>query len=64
MLRKCPQHGLPKWMQIQTLYVGLSISSQTLVNVAASGALIRKADDAAFDLLEELALNNDHGPAE
>ena len=37
--------------------------SRTLLNAATNGALIRKIEDATFALLEELALNNDHGPA-
>ena len=44
--------------------MGLSVSSRTLLNATANGALMRKTEDAAFELLEELALNNDHGPAE
>ena len=43
--------------------MGLSVSSRTLVNATANGALMRKIEYEVFDLLEELALNNDHSPA-
>ena len=33
-----------------------------MVNAAANGALMSKTEDATFALLEELAVNNDHGP--
>ena len=36
MLRRCPHHGLPKWLQVQTFYNGLSGNTKTLVDAAAS----------------------------
>ena len=60
LLRKCPQHGLPKWMQVQTFYLALTPATKTLVNAAAGGALMNKTEDAAYSLLEEMAMNNDH----
>ena len=36
LLRKCPHHGLPMWMQVQTFYNSLHHNTQTMVD-AASG---------------------------
>ena len=60
-LGSAPQHGLPKWMQVQTFYLALTPATKTLVNAAAGGALMNKTEDAAYSLLEEMAMNNDHG---
>ena len=39
LLRKCPHHGLPKWLQVQTFYNGLCSGTRTTIDVAAGGAL-------------------------
>ena len=36
LLRKCPHHGLPMWMQVQTFYNSLHHNTQTMVD-AVSG---------------------------
>ncbi|KAF7832384.1 uncharacterized protein G2W53_014717 [Senna tora] len=35
LLRKCPHHGLPKWLQVQTFYNGLSSEIRTSIDAAA-----------------------------
>ncbi|PON51070.1 hypothetical protein PanWU01x14_219280 [Parasponia andersonii] len=57
MLRWCPHHRLPKWLQLQTFYNGLSGSTRTLVDAAAGGSLMEKTEEAAYELLEEMAAN-------
>ncbi|KAJ4715540.1 Retrotransposon gag protein [Melia azedarach] len=42
MMRRCPHHGLPKWLQVQTFYNGLGASTRTLVDIAAGGALMAR----------------------
>ena len=58
MLQRCPHHGLPNWLQVQTFYNGLSRNTKTLVDAAAGGALMGKTIDEAHQLLEEMAANN------
>ncbi|KAF7808222.1 uncharacterized protein G2W53_034965 [Senna tora] len=58
LLRKCPHHGLPKWLQVQTLYNGLSSEIRTSIDAAAGGALMSKSVDAAYTLLETMSSNN------
>ncbi|KAJ4712782.1 Bifunctional inhibitor/lipid-transfer protein/seed storage 2S albumin superfamily protein [Melia azedarach] len=57
MMRRCPYHGLPKWLQVQTFYNGLGASTKTLVDAATGGALMSKSIDEAYELLEEMARN-------
>ncbi|KAF7832953.1 uncharacterized protein G2W53_015286 [Senna tora] len=58
LLRKCPHHGLPKWLQVQTFYNGLSSEIRTSIDAAAGGALMSKPIDAAYTLLETMSSNN------
>lgn len=64
MLRRCPHHGLPKWLQVQTFYNGLSCTTRTMVDAAAGGALMGKTIDEAYELLEEMASNNYQWPSD
>ncbi|KAF7821268.1 uncharacterized protein G2W53_026723 [Senna tora] len=58
LLRKCPHHGLPKWLQVQTFYNGLSSEIRTSIDAATGGALMSKPVDAAYTLLETMSSNN------
>ena len=40
LIWRCPQHGLPDWLQIQMFYNGLNGQTQTIVNVASGGTLM------------------------
>ena len=64
LLRRCPQHGLPGWMQVQTFYIGLTPPTRNLLNAAAGGAFMNQTEEAAFKLLEDMSLNNEGGGAE
>src|SRR3954463_1789311 len=57
-LRRCPHHGLPKWMLVQTFYNGLSTKTQLNIDAASGGAINNKTPDEAYDLLEVMANNN------
>ena len=58
LLRKYPHHGLPKWLQVQTFYNGLTGFLRSTIDTAACGAFIGKSIDEAYDLLVEIASNN------
>ncbi|KAL5557920.1 hypothetical protein UlMin_034131 [Ulmus minor] len=45
LLRKCPHHGLPLWMQVQTFYNGLLSNTQTMVDAASGGAFFNKSPE-------------------
>ena len=58
LLRKCPHHGLPIWMQAQTFYSGINQSSHLILNAATGGTLMRKTPEEAYELLEKIATNS------
>ncbi|XP_027165399.1 uncharacterized protein LOC113765424 [Coffea eugenioides] len=58
LLRRCPHHGLPDWLIVQTFYNGLSFSTKTTIDAAAGGALMGKSPQEAQSLIEEMAANN------
>ncbi|XP_052203110.1 uncharacterized protein LOC127808579 [Diospyros lotus] len=55
LLRRCPHHGLPKWLVVQTFYNGLNHNTRITIDAAARGALMGKETDEAYNLLEEMA---------
>lgn len=64
LLRRCPYHGIPEWLQIQTFYNGLNGQTRTIVDAASGGALMAKTHTDAYALLEEMAANNYQWPSE
>ncbi|KAF7808421.1 ferrochelatase-2, chloroplastic-like [Senna tora] len=60
----CPQHGFPKWLQVQTFYNGLYSTFQTTIDASAGGSLMAKPVEVAYNLLETIALNNYHWQSE
>ncbi|KAL5570136.1 hypothetical protein UlMin_026711 [Ulmus minor] len=58
LLRKCPHHGLPLWMQVQTFYNGLLSNTQTMVDAASGGAFFNKSPEDGYELIEVMASNN------
>jgi len=63
-LRRCPHHGLPVWMQVQTFYNGSSANLRSMIDAAAGGTLNNKTPEEAYNLLEEMASNNYQWPIE
>ena len=57
LLRKCPHHELPGWLQIQTFYNGLRLEHRAMVDATARGSLMRRISEDAYGLLEDMALN-------
>ena len=59
LLRKCPYHSFTKWMQVHHFYNGLSRSStRTLIDAYAGGAIMGKNEVEAYQILENIALND------
>ena len=55
MQRRCPHHGLPDWLIVQTFYNGLTLPIKTNVDAVAGGALMAKSPDKAKELIKEMA---------
>ncbi|XP_022960432.1 uncharacterized protein LOC111461168 [Cucurbita moschata] len=58
MLRKCPHHGLPHCIQMETFYNGLNIATKQVVDASANGAMLSKTYNEAYEILERIASNN------
>ncbi|KAG9458523.1 hypothetical protein H6P81_003031 [Aristolochia fimbriata] len=57
LLRKCPNHGIPLWMQIETFYNGITVSTRNLIDVAAGGTMNKKTPNEVYALIEEMSSN-------
>ena len=62
LIRKCPHHGIEKWMLVHNFYNGLLGTTRTMIDAASGGAFMKKSANEAYDLLEELALNDQQWP--
>ena len=58
LLRKCPHHGLPHCIQMETFYNGLNGVTQGMVDASAGGALLAKTFDEAYEILERISINS------
>ncbi|XP_062118324.1 uncharacterized protein LOC133831937 [Humulus lupulus] len=54
LLRKCPHHGIEKWMLVHNFYNGLCGTTRTIIDAPAGGAFMSKGADEAYELLEEM----------
>ncbi|EXC05288.1 hypothetical protein L484_012321 [Morus notabilis] len=58
LLRKCPLHGIPHWIQMETFYNGLNEQTRVMVDAAANGALLAKSYNEGYEILERMATNH------
>ena len=64
LLRKCPHHSFTKWMQVHHFYNGLSRPTRTLIDAFIGGAIMGKNEVDAYQILENIALNDCQWPVE
>ena len=57
LLRNCPYHELPGWLQIQTFYNGLRLEHKAMVDAIAWGSLMRRTSKDAYGLLDDMTFN-------
>ncbi|KAJ4724778.1 Retrotransposon gag protein [Melia azedarach] len=62
LLRKCPHHGIPHCIQIETFYNGLNAHTRMVVDASANGAILAKSDNEAYEILERISNNNYQWP--
>ncbi|KAM6558679.1 hypothetical protein CsatA_027919 [Cannabis sativa] len=58
LLRKCPHHGIPHCIQLETFYNGLNAASRMVLDASANGAILSKSYNEAFEILERIASTN------
>lgn len=59
LLRKCPMHDFQHWTQMEMFYNGLNAHTRMVVDVSATGTLLDKFYNEAYEILERIA-NNDY----
>ncbi|KAG9458442.1 hypothetical protein H6P81_002950 [Aristolochia fimbriata] len=64
LLRKCPNHGIPRWMQMEIFYNGITVSTRSLVDAAAGGTMNKKTPNEVYELIEEMTSNMYQYPVE
>ncbi|KAL5570763.1 hypothetical protein UlMin_020360 [Ulmus minor] len=64
MLRKCPHHGIPIWLQVSTFYNGLVSNYRAMIDAATGGSLMEKTPEDAHELLEIMAKNKNQWHSE
>ena len=64
LMRICPHHGLPLWMQVQIFYNGINPNFRSTIDAAAGGSINNKSPEESFQLMEEMASNNIYWPSE
>ena len=57
LLRKCTHHSFTKWMQVHH-FNGLSAPMRTLIDASVGGTIMGKNEVEAYQILENIALNN------
>ena len=57
LLRNCPHHELPGWLQIPTFYNGLRLEHRAVVDATTRGSLMRRTPEDAYGLLDDIDLN-------
>ncbi|XP_076896404.1 uncharacterized protein LOC143549389 [Bidens hawaiensis] len=55
LLRRCPHHGLNKWLQVQTFFDAQSSQNKQAIDQIAGGDLGTKSPNEAFEVLEKVA---------
>ncbi|KAK5772406.1 hypothetical protein PVK06_048694 [Gossypium arboreum] len=58
LLRRCPHHGLPLWLQVQTFYNGVNPSTRQMIDAAAGRTINNKTPEDAYEFIEDMSLNN------
>ncbi|XP_057984615.1 uncharacterized protein LOC131169408 [Hevea brasiliensis] len=56
--RKCPHHGIPKWMLVQHFYNGVSPAIRSKIDASSGGDLMEKSEEEAYSVLDKIAYNN------
>ena len=58
LLRRCPHHQMPNWLQVSTFYNGLDYATRQTIDAAAGGTLNVKTPEESLQLFENMAKTN------
>ncbi|KAJ9551743.1 hypothetical protein OSB04_015788 [Centaurea solstitialis] len=60
LLRKCPHHGIPYCIQLETFYNGLTPTAKGMIDATTGGAFTGITYNEGFKILEKISNNNGH----
>ncbi|KAJ9552364.1 hypothetical protein OSB04_016409 [Centaurea solstitialis] len=60
LLRRCPHHGIPYCIQLETFYNGLTPNTKQMLDATAGGAFTASTYNEGYDILEKISINNGH----
>ncbi|KAJ9556723.1 hypothetical protein OSB04_011337 [Centaurea solstitialis] len=60
LLRKCPHHGIPYCIQLETFYNGLNEGARQMLDATAGGAFTARSYNEGYLILERISNNNGH----
>ncbi|XP_021856989.2 uncharacterized protein [Spinacia oleracea] len=55
--RECPHHVIPKWLLLQTFYLGLSPTSKTSLDAGAGCPIMNNIEDQIEEIIEDVMQN-------
>ncbi|KAJ9536802.1 hypothetical protein OSB04_un000026 [Centaurea solstitialis] len=58
--RKCPHHGIPYCIQLETFFNGLNYSARQMLDATAGGAFTTSSYNEGYNILEKISNNNGH----
>ncbi|KAG9444801.1 hypothetical protein H6P81_016141 [Aristolochia fimbriata] len=57
LLKRCPNHKIELWSQIEIFYNGLNINTRSMIDAASGGSISKKTPEEVHELIEEIAAN-------
>ncbi|KAJ9557907.1 hypothetical protein OSB04_012521 [Centaurea solstitialis] len=60
LLRRCPHHGIPYCIQLETFYNGLNPNAKQMLDATAGGAFTSSTYNEGYEILEKISINNSH----
>ncbi|KAG9439984.1 hypothetical protein H6P81_020149 [Aristolochia fimbriata] len=64
LLKRCPNHNIELWSQIEIFYNGLNINTRSMIDAASGGSVSRKTPEEVHELIEEMTANMYQYPME
>ncbi|KAI3677555.1 hypothetical protein L6452_36821 [Arctium lappa] len=60
LLRKCPHHGIPYYIQLETFYNGLNPMAKQMLDATSGGAFTAITYNDGYEILENISTNHGH----
>ncbi|KAG9450567.1 hypothetical protein H6P81_010532 [Aristolochia fimbriata] len=57
LLKRCPNHKIELWSQIEIFYNRLNINTRSMIDAASGGSISKKTPEEIHELIEEMTAN-------